>query len=223
MYQINIFQLIIIWAIPILFAITTHEVAHGYVASKLGDKTALMLGRLTLNPFKHIDMVGTVIVPIALLIISRMFGGGIIFGWAKPVPVNPRNLKKPRRDMALVALAGPMSNLIMAFIWAGIMKLGVISVGHGIKFAVPIVLMGQAGIFINLIIMALNLIPIPPLDGSRIVSALLPGRIAYKYERIAPYGFFILILLLITGILHVIVILPIAILQKLIFLIFGLG
>jgi len=218
MLELNFIQKVIVLALPILFAITVHEVAHGWVASKLGDKTALMLGRLTLNPLKHIDLVGTVILPLMLL-----FLGGFIFGWAKPVPVNPNNLKKPRRDMALVAIAGPIANIIMAFIWAGIMKLGIILTGHGLKFALPIVLMGQAGIMINLVLMILNLIPIPPLDGSRIISALLPAKLAYKYDRIAPYGIFILLLLLVTGILHLILFPPIILLQKLIATIFGLG
>jgi Zn-dependent protease len=218
MLELNFIQKVIVLALPILFAITVHEVAHGWVASKLGDKTALMLGRLTLNPLKHIDLVGTVILPLILL-----FMGGFIFGWAKPVPVNPNNLKKPRRDMALVAIAGPIANIIMAFIWAGIMKLGIILTGHGLKFALPIVLMGQAGIMINLVLMILNLIPIPPLDGSRIISALLPAKLAYKYDRIAPYGIFILLLLLVTRILHLILFPPIILLQKLIATIFGLG
>ncbi|MEE9571609.1 MAG: site-2 protease family protein [Candidatus Neomarinimicrobiota bacterium] len=218
MLELNFIQKVIVLALPILFAITVHEVAHGWVASKLGDKTALMMGRLTLNPLKHIDLVGTVILPLMLL-----FLGGFIFGWAKPVPVNPNNLKKPRRDMALVAIAGPFANIIMAFIWAGIMKLGTILIGHGFKFALPIVLMGQAGIMINLVLMILNLIPIPPLDGSRIISALLPAKWAYKYDRIAPYGIFILLLLLVTGILHLILFPPIILLQKLIAIIFGLG
>jgi len=218
MWQLNIIQKIIVLAFPVLFAITVHEVAHGWIASKLGDKTALMLGRLTLNPLKHIDIVGTIIVPLALL-----FLGGFIFGWAKPVPVNPNNLKKPRRDMALVAIAGPIANIIMAFIWAAIMKLGSILMGHGLQFALPIVLMGQAGILINLTLMALNLIPIPPLDGSRVIAALLPPKLAYKYDRIAPYGFFVLLLLLTTGILRLFLWPPIALLHKLIAMIFGLG
>lgn len=215
MWQLNIIQRIIVLALPVLFAITVHEVAHGYVAEKLGDKTARMLGRLTLNPLKHIDMVGTVIVPLLLL-----FLGGFIFGWAKPVPINPNNLKKPRRDMALVAIAGPIANIIMAFIWAAIMKIGNILMAHGMQFALPIVLMGQAGILINLVLMSLNLIPIPPLDGSRVISALLPPKAAYKYDRLAPYGFFILLLLLVTGILHLFLWPPIVLLQKLIATIF---
>lgn len=217
MWQLNFIQQVIVYALPILFAITVHEVAHGWVASKLGDKTALMLGRLTLNPLKHIDLIGTVILPLTLLLL-----GGFIFGWAKPVPVNPNNLKKPRRDMALVAIAGPIANIIMAFFWAAIMKLGSILMGHGLQFALPIVLMGQAGIMINLVLMALNLIPIPPLDGSRVVAALLPPKLAYKYDRIAPYGIFILLLLLVTHILHLFLWPPIVLLQKLISLIFRL-
>lgn len=217
MWQLNFIQQIIVYALPILFAITGHEVAHGWVASKLGDKTALMLGRLTLNPLKHIDLIGTVIVPLILL-----FLGGFIFGWAKPVPVNPNNLKKPRRDMAFVAIAGPTANIIMALIWAAIMKLGAVLMGHGLQFALPIVLMGKAGIMINLVLMTLNLIPIPPLDGSRIISALLPPKLAYKYDRIAPYGIFVLLLLLVTGILHLFLWPPIVLLQKLISMIFHL-
>lgn len=218
MWQLNFIQQVIVYALPILFAITVHEVAHGWVASKLGDKTALMLGRLTLNPLKHIDLIGTVIIPLILL-----FLGGFIFGWAKPVPVNPNNLKKPRRDMAFVAIAGPIANIIMAFIWAAIMKLGSVLMGHGLQFALPIVLMGQAGVMINLVLMVLNLIPIPPLDGSRVVSALLPPKLAYKYDRIAPYGIFVLLLLLVTGILHLFLWPPIVLLQKLIAMIFQLG
>jgi len=218
MWQLNFIQQVIVYALPILFAITVHEVAHGWVASKLGDKTALMLGRLTLNPLKHIDLIGTVIIPLILL-----FLGGFIFGWAKPVPVNPNNLKKPRRDMALVAIAGPIANIIMAFMWAAIMKLGTVLMGHGLQFALPIVLMGQAGVMINLVLMVLNLIPIPPLDGSRVVSALLPPKLAYKYDRIAHYGIFILLLLLVTGILHLFLWPPIMLLHKLITLIFQLG
>lgn len=217
MWQLNFIQQVIVYALPILFAITAHEVAHGFVASKLGDKTALMLGRLTLNPLKHIDIIGTVILPLILL-----YFGGFIFGWAKPVPVNPNNLKKPRRDMALVAVAGPATNLIMAIIWAIIMKLGTILMNHGLNFALPIVLMGQAGIMINLIFMVLNLIPIPPLDGSRIIIAMLPPKIAYKYSRIEPYGIFILLLLLATGILHIFLWPPIILLKNLITMIFGL-
>ncbi len=196
MMELSLFQKIIIWALPVLFAITVHEVAHGYVAEKLGDKTARILGRLTLNPLKHIDMIGTVLVPLVLL-----FLGGFIFGWAKPVPINPRNFKNPRRDMALVSIAGPLSNFLMAIIWAVIMKFGLIMMGHGIKAGLPVMLMGQAGIMINLVLMFLNLIPIPPLDGSRVIAAMIPMKWLYYYDRIEPYGFVILILLIFTGVL----------------------
>ncbi len=193
---LSIPQLIAIWVLPILFAITVHEVAHGWVAYRLGDPTAKMLGRLTLNPIKHIDPIGTIVVPGVLLII-----GGFIFGWAKPVPITWDNLGKPKRDMALVAAAGPIANLLMALIWALIAKIGFL-IGNGLAWlALPMVYMGQAGIIINLLLMILNLIPIPPLDGSRVVSSLLPGPLAWKYNRLEPYGFFILLGLLVTGVL----------------------
>ncbi len=193
-------QEIIVCALPVLVDITVHEVPHGYVAEKLGDKTALILGRLSFNPLKHIDLIGTVLVPLVLLIF-----GGFIFGWAKPVPINPRNLKNPRRDMAIVSIAGPLSNFLMAIIWAIIMKLGVILMAHGAKAGLPIILMGNAGIFINLVLMLLNLIPIPPLDGSRIVAAIIPMKWLYYYDKIEPYGFIILILLIFSGMLGFII------------------
>jgi Zn-dependent protease len=196
MGQLSTLQTIAVWVLPVLFAITVHEVAHGWVASKLGDKTAMIMGRLTLNPLKHIDPLGTIIVPGVLLLL-----GGIVFGWAKPVPVTYANLNHPKRDMAFVAAAGPISNFIMAIIWALIAKLGVILLQHGLFWAQAIVYMGQAGILINLIIMILNLLPIPPLDGSRIVSGFLSEKAAYQYNRIEPYGFFILLFLIFTGLL----------------------
>src|SRR5476649_2042076 len=183
-------QKIILWVIPLIFAITVHETAHGWVASKCGDPTAKMLGRLTLNPIKHIDPVGTIIVPSILF-----FLGGFLFGWAKPVPITWRNLKKPRRDMALVAAAGPMANLAMAFFWVAIVKLGM-----GFHSA-PFAYMGQIGISINLVLMLLNLIPIPPLDGSRIVASLLSPKLAYRFNQLEVYGFLILVLLLASGLL----------------------
>jgi len=218
MIHLSLIQKIIIYALPLLFAITVHEVAHGWVASKLGDKTAQILGRLTLNPIKHIDMIGTIIVPLILLWL-----GGFIFGWAKPVPVNPRNFKNPRHGMALVSIAGPLSNLFMAIIWAIIMKLGLVLYGRGIHAALPVILMGQAGIFINLILMILNLIPIPPLDGGHFVSSLLPGRIAYYYDRIEPYGFLILLILIATHVLSLIFTPALFFLYRIIASIFGLG
>lgn len=193
-------QLIAAWVLPVLFAITLHEAAHGWVANKLGDQTAFLLGRVTLNPLKHIDPIGTVIVPIVLLILSKMTGSPFIFGWAKPVPINWNNFKHPKQDKILVALAGPFSNFLMALFWAMIMKIGILLQP---QFAplVALIFMGQAGIMINLVLMALNLLPIPPLDGSRVVSSLLPPQAEEIYSRIEPYGFFILLALLWTGLL----------------------
>lgn len=183
-------QKIILWVIPLIFAITVHETAHGWIASKCGDPTAKLLGRLTLNPIKHIDPVGTIIVPAILF-----FLGGFVFGWAKPVPITWRNLKNPRRDMALVAAAGPMANLAMALFWVAIAKLGM-----GFH-STPFAYMGQIGISINLVLMLLNLVPIPPLDGSRIVASLLSPKMAYRFNKLEVYGFLILVLLLASGLL----------------------
>ncbi len=193
----NIIQTIAIWALPVIFAITVHEVAHGYIANRLGDKTALMLGRLTLNPVKHVDPVGTLLIPIMLLITT---GGAFVFGWAKPVPVTTRNLRNPKRDMAIVAAAGPISNFLMAVCWALILKLGLTLAATKSNFAEPLILMGQAGIFINLVLGILNLIPIPPLDGAKVLSSFLPNKIEYAYNRLEPYGFIILIALMLSGI-----------------------
>ena len=195
-------QTIAIAAIPLIFAITLHEAAHGWVASKFGDKTALMLGRVTLNPAKHIDPLGTVVVPIAMIFI-----GGFIFGWAKPVPVNWQNLKNPRRDMALVALAGPFANFAMAIFWACVAKLSYMIFTNGDSaqmvrtIATFVHLTSQFGIIINCVLMLLNLLPIPPLDGSRVVSAFLPSNLSYYYEKIEPFGIWILLGLLVLGIL----------------------
>jgi len=196
MDNVNLVQRIAIWALPVLFAITVHEVAHGWVALKLGDRTALMLGRLTLNPIKHIDPVGTLLVPAIMLMV-----GGFVFGWAKPVPVTWENLRNPKRDMTLVALAGPMANLLMVFFWAGIMKIGILLANTSPWLAQPMVYMAVAGVFINTILMVLNLIPLPPLDGGRIVTGLLPGPLSWKFSRIEPYGFLILLILFFTHIL----------------------
>lgn len=196
MDELTTVQRVAVWALPVLFAITVHEAAHGWVAKKLGDPTAMMLGRLTLNPIKHIDPIGTVVVPIALMLM-----GGVIFGWAKPVPVTWENLKNPRRDMALVAMAGPLSNLLMAILWALIMKLGFVISASMPSLAWPLIYMGSAGIVINVILMLLNLLPIPPLDGGRVLAGLLPGPWAWKLGRIEPYGLFIMLALLVTGML----------------------
>ncbi len=217
MQHFNIIQQICIWALPVLFAITLHEVAHGWVAKQCGDNSAWMLGRLSLNPIKHIDPLGTIVVPILLL-----FLGGFVFGWAKPVPVNYNALNKPKRDMALVALAGPVSNLLMALFWAMVMKLGILAQTQHATFAVALIYMGQAGIMINLVLCLLNLIPIPPLDGSRVVSSLLPSRYAYTYSKIEPYGFFILLALIATKLLSIIIYPPMAFLYTAILRLFGI-
>ena len=179
-----------------IFAITVHEVAHGWVALKLGDRTAQMLGRLTLNPIKHIDPFGTILVP-ALLFMA----GGFMFGWAKPVPVTYQNLRNPKKDMAWVAIAGPASNLIMAILWAVEVKIALAVYGSGMAIGEPMIFMGIAGVLINLMLMALNLLPLPPLDGGRILTSLLPGPLAWQVGRIEPYGFFILVGLIYFGIL----------------------
>ena len=197
MLELSLIQKIVVWALPVIFAITLHEVAHGWVASLFGDQTARLSGRLTLNPLKHIDPIGTVILPLFMLMTSSF-----IFGWAKPVPVDPRNLRYPRRDMAIVALAGPASNILMAFFWGGIARVGIISMSHGNAWmGSPLVYMGSAGIMINAVLAVLNIIPFPPLDGSKIILPFLPSRLAYQFSRLEPYGFFILVLLMMTGVL----------------------
>ncbi len=195
-------QNITIAILPLLFAITLHEAAHGWIANKCGDKTALMLGRVTLNPLKHIDLLGTLILPIVMLVL-----GGFIFGWAKPVPVAWQNLRHPRRDMALVAAAGPAANLLMAFAWACIAKGAMlITLGHDqawIEVTKRFLLAAaDFGILINCVLLILNLIPIPPLDGSRVVSSLLPPGAAHTYEKIEPYGIWILLALIFLGVLN---------------------
>jgi Zn-dependent protease len=197
MQSFNTIQQISIWLLPILFAITLHEAAHGWVAMHFGDKTALLAGRISLNPLRHIDLIGTILVPAVLIAMGSIF----IFGWAKPVPVNWQNLYQPRRDMALVALAGPSANLFMALLWACIAKLGIAlsgSDGSDSFFAV-LIHMGQAGMIINLLLMIFNLFPIPPLDGSRVLSSLLPPHWAILYNKIEPFGFVILLVLLFSG------------------------
>jgi len=196
---LNLIQVIAIYALPVILAITLHEAAHGYVAKHFGDLTAYAQGRVSLNPLRHIDPVGTIALPLILLAVGKLFGGGILFGWAKPVPVNFSNLRHPKRDMLWVAAAGPFSNLGMAMLWGLAIKIGLEFQGN--FFSVPLALMGAAGVFFNVIIMVLNLLPLPPLDGGRIVVSLLPHRMAYAFSRIEPYGFIILIMLLFTGVL----------------------
>lgn len=196
MDQLNIIQRLAVWVLPVLFAITVHEVAHGWMAQRLGDRTALMLGRLTLNPIKHIDPLGTLLVPGLLLVL-----GGVIFGWAKPVPVTWENLRQPKRDMMFVAVAGPMANILMAGFWLAVMKAGLVSLDYSGTIGLPLVYMGAAGILINTVLMLLNLLPLPPLDGGRVVAGLLPDRLSYHYGRIEPYGLLIILTLLVTGML----------------------
>jgi Zn-dependent protease len=182
------------WGIPVLLAITLHEVAHGWAALSLGDRTAQMLGRLSFNPIKHIDPVGTIAVPLMLLISSSLMGlPPFVFGWAKAVPIDSRNLANPRRDMAWIAIAGPASNFVQAIAWALLFYFSFGSMTEAIQT------IAVAGITINIILIALNILPIPPLDGSRIVAALLPNSLALQYDRLEPYGFFILIGLMIMN------------------------
>ncbi|MFI3186033.1 MAG: site-2 protease family protein [Methylococcaceae bacterium] len=218
MDNLTLLQRIVVWILPVIFAITVHEVAHGWVARKYGDNTAFMLGRLTLNPIKHVDLVGTIILP-GILLIS---GTGFIFGWAKPVPVDPRNFKNPRRDMAIVALAGPASNLLMAVGWALIARVGVTIGAQTEAVSLPLIYTGIAGISINLALALINLLPIPPLDGSRILTGILPGKLAWQYNRLERYGFIILLLLLYTNALGAILAYPMFVAQKIFFSIAGL-
>lgn len=180
-------QILAVAAIPVLFAITLHEVAHGWVARQFGDRTAEMLGRLTLNPLKHIDPIGTVVVPAIALMTT-----GFLFGWAKPVPVAIRNLRNPRRDMMLVAAAGPSANILMAIFWAFFMKLVAMSGLEGMT-AVFFMTMGQIGVFINVILAVFNMVPIPPLDGGRVLSGLLPPRASTRLDALEPYGLIIVL------------------------------
>lgn len=196
----HLVQTIAIYALPVLFAITLHEAAHGYVARHFGDLTAHAQGRISLNPLRHIDPVGTVLVP-ALILVGSVAAGtsGFLFGWAKPVPVNYSALRNPRPHMAWVAAAGPAANLAMAILWALALKLAVLLPESG--FSVPLALMAKAGIVVNLVFMFLNLLPIPPLDGGRIVTSLLPNRAAWRFSKLEPWGLPLLVILLLTNVL----------------------
>jgi Zn-dependent protease len=197
--EFNLVQTIASYAIPVIFAITLHEAAHGYVARMFGDSTAWMLGRVTLNPLKHIDLMGTIVVPIGLLLVSKLAGGsGFLFGWAKPVPVNFGNLRHPKRDMLWVAAAGPLMNLAMAIGWALLYK---VVAAPGSMQSDGLQFMAHAGVMINVVLLVLNLLPIPPLDGGRIAVSLLPHSLAISYARLEPYGFPIILLLLATNVL----------------------
>jgi len=190
-------QHLAIWTIPVLYAITMHEAAHGYVAMLLGDKTAYMLGRVSLNPFKHIDPVGTVAIPLLLV-----FLGGFIFGWAKPVPVNEHSFKHPKRDLAIVAMAGPLSNLLMAILWALVIKFSFFLRDAGYAEAAILHSVGSAGIIANVVLGMFNLLPIPPLDGSKVVYSLISRRLYFFYSKLESVGFIILLGLIVTGLLN---------------------
>jgi Zn-dependent protease len=184
-------------AIPLVFAITLHEAAHGYVAKLFGDRTAWMLGRVSLNPAKHVDPIGTVVVPLVMLVLSS---GGFMFGWAKPVPVNFENLRRPKQDMLWVAAAGPGANLLMLGAWLLVAKALLLAGGSGMAWEFWI-RVADAGIIWNISLAILNLFPLLPLDGGRILVSLLPNRLAYAYARLEPYGMFILLFLVATPIL----------------------
>lgn len=217
MNELSLAQHIAVYILPVIFAITVHEVAHGWVAQKYGDNTAANLGRLTLNPIKHIDLLGTIILP-ALLLVT---GTGFVFGWAKPVPVDPRYFKKPRQNMAIVALAGPVSNLLMAIGWALIARLGV-AFSENQSIALPLIYSGVAGISINLILMLLNLLPIPPLDGSRVLSGILPSHLAWQFNKLERFGFLIVMAMLYFNVLSVILAYPKYILEQWFFTLAGI-
>lgn len=214
-------QTIAIYALPVLFAITLHEAAHGYVARHFGDMTAYAQGRISLNPIRHIDIVGTILVPVLILWLS---GQRFLFGWAKPVPVNYSALRKPKQHMAWVAAAGPGANLAMALFWAVVLRLGIstsdraaawfevaklhgtgglvdVAIKQGSGAAEFLIGMGAAGVLVNLVFMILNLLPIPPLDGGRILTSLLPPRAAWRFSKLEPWGLPILLLLLVTNVL----------------------
>lgn len=195
MDNLTTLQLVAVSLIPVLFAITLHEVAHGWVALRLGDPTAKMLGRLTLNPLRHIDPIGTVLLPLFFIVTA-----GFAIGYAKPVPITEANLRNPKRDMAWVAIAGPVSNLLMAIFWIVLGSIGLALVGTGWEGARFLIYSGVIGGFVNTLLMVLNLLPIPPLDGSRVVSCFLPGPMAWRYNRLEPFGLLIVLALFFTGI-----------------------
>ncbi|HEX4871725.1 MAG TPA: site-2 protease family protein [Nevskiaceae bacterium] len=215
MLDLVLVQKLAVWAPPVLLAITLHEVAHGWAARALGDDTAARAGRLSLNPFRHIDPIGTVLVPAVLLLV-----GGFLFGWAKPVPVDARRLHHPKRDMAVVAAAGPAVNALMAIGWAFALDFALHA--EPAAWAGWLRYMALAGISINLVLMVLNLLPLPPLDGGRVMVGLLPMRLALPYSRLEPWGLPILLLLMFTGLLSAILYWPLQISEGLLLGLFGI-
>lgn len=217
--ELTLIGKISVWALPVIFAITVHEVAHGWVAHKLGDSTAKHLGRLTLNPVSHVDPVGTLLVPGVLLAL-----GGFMFGWAKPVPVNWRNLKRPKQDMIYVALAGPIANLLMALGWGIAIKIGAVLSGQFEleEIGTPLIYMGFAGVMINVVLMTLNLLPILPLDGGRVLAGLLPINLSVLYSKSERFGFPILVIIIMMGWLSSILGPPVMYIQQEIFSFVGI-
>jgi Zn-dependent protease len=191
----QLIQTVLVYALPVLFAITLHEAAHGYAARHLGDPTAWQLGRVTLNPWAHVDLVGTLLMPVLLYLATS---GAFLFGYAKPVPVNWGRLHRPKRDMMWVALAGPASNLVQAWVW-GVVWLVLVSMGWQERFFIE---MCQAGVLSNVVMFAFNLFPLPPLDGGRVVTGLLPWKQAMIFARVEPYGFYIVMALVLFGVIN---------------------
>jgi Zn-dependent protease len=189
----NLIQTVLIYALPVLFAITVHEAAHGFAAKRFGDDTAFMLGRMTLNPLKHIDFIGTIVMPLLLYVVTS---GAFLFGYAKPVPVRFDRLRHPKRDMIWVALAGPGANLLQALLWGALLY-----VLLGADVREPFFLeMCRAGVLVNVVMFAFNLFPLPPMDGGRVLVGLLPNKPAYWLARLEPWGFFIVMALIIAGV-----------------------
>ncbi len=215
-FDLTLVQKIAIWALPVLLAITVHEASHGYAARALGDNTAEQQGRLSLNPLKHIDPLGTVLLPVVLMLL-----GGFLFGWAKPVPVNFRNLRHPKRDMAWVAAAGPASNAAMALGWGVLLKLSMLS-GQNEGVWLGLRMMAMAGVSINIVLLVLNLLPLPPLDGGRVMTGLLPMRLAVPYSRIEPYGLMIIVALMFSGMLSKILLWPLLLAENTLYSLLGI-
>lgn len=202
MYELTLVQKLTIMILPVVFAVTVHEAAHGWVADRLGDRTARAMGRVTFNPLPHIDLFGTILLPLGLYALSSLAGGtGFLFGYAKPVPVDPSRLRNPRRDMALVAVAGPASNLAMAVLWAMVVGFSRYLGGDYPMIGLFLLQTGAFGILINAFLLVLNMLPILPLDGGRVLASLLPVSLALKYAKLEPWGLTLLLVLLISGML----------------------